>query len=230
MLRRARGGRPRLRPGADVAGRAVVVLAALAGLALLARGAWIPAKAAAAQWLLGHAWERALAGEPRPRPWPWADTWPVARLEVPRLGVDLIVLAGASGSSLAFGPGHWTGTALPGADGHGVIAGHRDTHFAFLRSLEPGETLLVTAPGRPPRRYRVTESRVVLERDPDPLVAAGRSSLALVTCFPFGAWAPPGGPERFVVWATGEGPPGPPPGAPDSGAGSRDLASHHPRS
>jgi sortase A len=182
------------------AGQVAAGLAAFAGAALLVHGLWIPTKAVAAQWLLERAWQRALAGEPRPRPWPWADTWPVARLEVPRWGIDLVVLSGASGSSLAFGPGHWSGTALPGDEGHSVIAGHRDTHFAFLRSLERGDVLWVTTAAGRRRPYRVVGARVVDERDPAPLASAGRSSLALVTCFPFDAWTP-GGPERYAVWA-----------------------------
>ena len=80
-------------------------------------GVWIYAKAALAQVLIKHAWDEALAGHKAMRPWPWADTYPVARLAVPALGVDEIVLAGASGRTLAFGPGHMDGTAAAGAPG-----------------------------------------------------------------------------------------------------------------
>ncbi|MFP6625625.1 MAG: sortase, partial [Deltaproteobacteria bacterium] len=90
---------------------------------------YIHAKAELSQVLLKRAWARTLEyGEPS-RPWPWADTWPVARLRVPRLGIDQVVLAGASGASLAFAPGHLSGTASPGETGSTVISGHRDTHF-----------------------------------------------------------------------------------------------------
>ena len=65
------------------------------------------------------------------------------RLEAPDLGVRQIVLAGASGRTLAFGPGHMDGTAAPGASGHAVISGHRDTHFRFLQDLATGDALRV---------------------------------------------------------------------------------------
>ena len=79
----------------------------LCGVWQLGLGAWIHAKAMLAQSLLETAWSETLRTGKEVKPWPWADTWPVARLTVPRLGIRRIVLAGASGSSLAFGPGHF---------------------------------------------------------------------------------------------------------------------------
>jgi sortase A len=76
--------------------------------------AYIHAKALLAQALLARAWDRTLAGERAVRPWPWADMHPIARLRAPAHGRDLIVLDGASGQALAFGPAHIVGTALPG--------------------------------------------------------------------------------------------------------------------
>lgn len=70
------------------------------------RGAWIQAKAVLAQVLIAQAWSRTLNGEAKVKPWPWADTWPVAKLAVPRLGLEYYVLEGADGSAIAFGPGH----------------------------------------------------------------------------------------------------------------------------
>ena len=60
-------------------------------------------------------------------------------------------LAGVSGRTLAFGPGHVDGTPLPGDPGNSVLSGHRDTHFAFLRELRSGDILLVST-GRDARR------------------------------------------------------------------------------
>ena len=80
----------------------------------LGQGAYIPAKAWLAQELMQRAWLRVSAGADRAAPWPWADTWPVARLSAKSHDVDLIVLAGGSGRTLAFGPGHLGASALPG--------------------------------------------------------------------------------------------------------------------
>ncbi len=85
-------------------------LFALLGLVLVGQGLWIHAKALLAQVLLERAFEQTLATGAPVKPWPWADTWPVARIEFPRLGKSVIVLAGSSGQALAFGPGHVEGT------------------------------------------------------------------------------------------------------------------------
>ena len=60
---------------------------------------------------LGQIVRHLADGEAHP-PWRWADTSPIARLEVPRLGVRRVVLAGATGAVLAFGPGHIHGVVV----------------------------------------------------------------------------------------------------------------------
>jgi sortase A len=96
----------------------------------------------------------------------------VARLRVLRLGVDEIVLAGGHGQAMAFGPGHLSRTAAPGQEGNVVLAGHRDTHFRFLRDLQPGDEILLEAAYGAPRQYRVTETAVVNFHGSRPLAAA----------------------------------------------------------
>ena len=204
-----RGGRPgpgpmspsRRRP--SLALRVVVGAVGLAGVALLARGAWVPAKALVAQVLLARAWERAGDGGAAPRPWPWADTRPVGRLHLPD-GTTLVVLAGANGRTLAFGPGHLDGTARPGEAGNVVLAGHRDSHFRALERLARGDLLRLEGPGGAHRLYRVERLAVVDRGDTRALVPDGPSRLTLVTCWPFGA-VRPGGPWRYVVVAAEAG-------------------------
>ncbi len=172
------------------------------GLLCLSNAAWIPAKARLAQGLIERAWFAAATIEDpsKARPWPWADTWPVARLiraDAPES--PLYVLAGASGEALAFGPGHLSSSAAPGSAGHVVIAGHRDTHFAFLRDLEPGAAItLETHEARVD--YLVTSTEVVHESRTDLVARSGRAELTLLTCFPFDAIVP-GGPLRYLVRA-----------------------------
>lgn len=173
------------------------------GAALVLDAAWIPTKAAVAQVLLARAWREARAGAPSPAPWPWADTHPVARLVDERRDVDLIVLAGGTGPTLAFGPGHVHGTALPGRDGNAVIGGHRDTHFAFLRDVERGDVLVVERPDGVRVRYVVQGAAVVDHRDTRAMSPTSTAALTLVTCWPFDAVVP-GGPERYVVRAVAD--------------------------
>jgi sortase A len=161
---------------------------------------WIPVKAQVAQVLLHRAWNRTRAGTATAKPWPWADTWPVGRLRVPRLGVDEIVLAGASGSALAFGPGHLDGTALPGHCGNCVVSGHRDTHFGFLAALRLGDALELEAPDGRVQRFVVRSTHILRRSDLFVLDDDTKPVLTLTTCYPFDAVVP-GGPLRFVVRA-----------------------------
>lgn len=179
---------------------------AAAGILLAALGVWqvaealfIPAKAAVAQVLLHRAWDRTLAGEDRAKPWPWADTWPVARLKLPSVDSDLIVLAGASGQALAFGPGHVPGTAVPGRNGLSMIGGHRDTHLKVLAELAPGSRVEIQRPDGETRVYRVEATSIADARQPW-AAPAEADRLVLVTCYPFDAVIP-GGPLRYLVHA-----------------------------
>lgn len=181
-------------------GAVVTAVLLVAGLGFLAWGAYIPAKAWLAQLLLERAWERRLQGDTEARPWPWADTLPLARLTQDRLGVGQIVLAGASGRVLAFGPGHVTGTARPGESGNVVISGHRDTHFRWLASLRDGDLLSLETDDGHSLRYQVAWTSVHHENDIGLLDPLDGNQLRLLTCYPFDAVAP-GTPERFVVTA-----------------------------
>jgi sortase A len=166
----------------------------------LGQGAYIPAKAWLAQELMQRAWNRTGSGEVRATPWPWADTWPVARLTARSGEIDLIVLAGGSGRTLAFGPGHLSASALPGTPGNAVIAGHRDTHFRFLEDLKPGELLNVESSDRRRHVYKVVDIEIVDSRKGSLLLDTEAAFLSLVTCYPFDARAT-GGPLRYVVTA-----------------------------
>ena len=176
-----------------------IVLIAIAGWHL-GSAALIHVKARAAQVLIAVAAREGLLNDRPVKPWPWADTWPVARLHVPRLDVEAYVLAGDSGRTLAFGPGHRFGTALPGRAGNSVIAGHRDTHFAFLRELRDGELLEVEAAGGIRRGYRIVRAEVMHKSNVEVLAPEGPTRLTLITCFPFDAIVS-GGPLRYVVVA-----------------------------
>ena len=186
---------------------ALAAAAALLALGLwqVAEAGWIHAKGRLAQFLLEDAWARTSQGQGQAqghaRPWPWSDTWPVARLRVARLGIDLIVLAGASGRTLAFGPGHHDGTALTGAEaGNAVISGHRDTHFRFLEELEAGDELVIESADGSRRAYRVRQATIVDYREARLPTHTPAPRLTLVTCYPFEALVP-GGPLRYVVVA-----------------------------
>ncbi len=182
------------------AGTRLVACLLCLGFWQLGYSTYIPAKAWLAQELMQRAWARAVGGEQRAVPWPWADTWPVARLSAKSGDVNLIVLAGGSGRTLAFGPGHLSASALPGSKGNSVIAGHRDTHFSFLRNMQAGEVLFIETIGGQRHVYTIIDTDVVDARRGSLLLDTQSSLLTLVTCYPFDA-VDPGGPLRYVVTA-----------------------------
>ncbi len=113
---------------------------------------------------------------------------PIARLELPRLGVDKIVVAGVEKNDLKKGPGHYPETPLPGQLGNSAIAGHRTTFgqpFFDVDKLETGDEIIVTTvAGR--FVYRVTGQEIVSPSDyqviatTDPTLA----TLTLTSCHP----------------------------------------------
>ena len=179
--------------------RLMTVLVLIAGVAMASQGAWIHVKAKLAQVLLEMSWQAARSGHAAVKPWPWADTHAVAKIEVG--GESAIVLAGASGRTMAFGPGHVDGTALPGERGNCVITAHRDTHFAGLRHVANGDPVVLHTAKGDRIEYEVTATMVVGNNETWVLEDDGSSKLTLVTCYPFDAVIP-GGPLRYVVIAS----------------------------
>ncbi|HEX2198797.1 MAG TPA: class GN sortase [Burkholderiales bacterium] len=183
---------------------AAAAILLLLGVWQMSDALWIQAKAWLAQILIAQAWARTLEGEHHAKPWPWADTWPVARLSVPRLGIARYVLAGAQGATLAFGPGHASSTPLPGEPGNSMIGGHRDTHLAFLRQLDPGDEILVERADGRSLSYRVGETHVLHRSEMWIARQEGPARLTLVTCWPLDAWRA-GGDQRYAVVAFAAG-------------------------
>lgn len=179
--------------------RLLVCLLAI-GLWQIGEGSWIYAKAGLAQHLLQRAWSRTLAGDTNSKPWPWADTWPVARLMVPSQHIDQIVLEGAYGRTLAFGPGHVETAGPIGASGTIILTGHRDTHFRFLKRLRQNDVIELDQPTGIRRRYRVKETHIADSRSASIGITHDQPQLVLITCYPFDA-IQAGGPLRYVVTA-----------------------------
>lgn len=169
------------------------------GASLWVKGGYIYLKAELGQFLINRAWQHSVTTGNEYKPWLWADTWPVARLLVPSQNITQIVLAGDSGQALAFGPGHTSASAQPGADGLVVISGHRDTHFRFLQYLQDDDQIILQNWEGQHTVYRVSSRQVV---DEDVLIAGNNNvrSLMLVTCWPFDSTAANPG-QRFIVQA-----------------------------
>ncbi|MEP7452348.1 class GN sortase [Phyllobacterium sp. SB3] len=181
------------------AARMIAIIAALFGFSLFGQGLWIHAKAQLAQILLERAFAETLATGDPVKPWSWADTWPVARIEVPRLAESAIALHGASGQALAFGPGHIDRSAKPGGDGTAVYAAHRDTHFAFLKDVNIDDDIKITGQDGRAFHYRVTGTDIVRWDHSGIGTRANGKNLVLATCWPFDSAT--SGPMRYLVKA-----------------------------
>ena len=151
----------------------------------------------------GHGSKSLQTGKPH-APWSWADTYPIARLRIPRLGYDEIVLEGATPRTLAFGPARLFSGAGLGEPGNLVLAGHRTSWFRPLQSIAQGDQIdLEWFDSRSgvlrERIYTVTLIRVVQPQDVGLLEPTSEDALTLITCYPFGRG--PLSPQRYIVRA-----------------------------
>lgn len=169
----------------------------LLGTFFLSQGLYMDVKAKVAQILISSSWNQRNEGRPPPKPWWWADTRAIAKIEVPRLQATSYVMQDESGESLAFGPGHLVNSSLPGESGHVMIAGHRDSHFSFLRDIEIGDLIDTSNYQANNKRYRVTDIRI-LDTTKEELWLIEKNQLTLITCYPFDDFIP-GGPLRLIV-------------------------------
>src|SRR6478672_3488217 len=189
--------------------RILCALLLITGACLSGRALYMHAKAELAGILVRRAWEQSVQSGKSQAPWPWADTHPVARIRIPRLGYEEIVLEGASPRTLAFGPAHLlNGTAL-GEPGNLVLAGHRTSWFRPLENIAQGDTVQIQwfdahRGGLQERTYTVNMISVVEPQDTALLAPTADDALTLITCYPFGRG--PRSPQRFIVRASPIGP------------------------
>ncbi|HKD79832.1 MAG TPA: class GN sortase [Candidatus Angelobacter sp.] len=184
--------------------RLLCVIALMAGAGLTARAAYLHAKAELAGILIRRAWQQSVETGASHAPWPWADTHPIGRLQIPRLDYDEIVLEGATPRTLAFGPARMFTSAEMGEPGNLVLAGHRTSWFRRLEAVRQGDTIQLEwydAHRHELRRrnYTVATMRVVDPQELNMLAPTPDDALTLLTCYPFGS--SPRSPLRYVVRA-----------------------------
>lgn len=176
--------------------RVGIAVSLVAAALLIGHGAWIHGKGWLGQQLMARAWSEAREkGRPPEAPWPGARTRPVARLVIPDLQIDRLVLDGVDLPNLAWGPG-----MTEGPRGHRIIAGHRDTHFRFLGDLSPGHRIRLESLEGEPLDWEVVERSIVDSRTTAIDLEAAGPMLTLLTCYPLGG-SNPGTPFRLVLAA-----------------------------
>ncbi len=182
-----------------------IIALLLLSIGLFGNTIYIQSKAVLAQYLIANAWQQTKQDNQQSKtiskpskPWAWADTYPVAKLIVPKENLAYYVLAGATGSPLAFAPGLYAGTALPTnistdidnntTDNSNipdtVIAGHHNTHFDFLKHIKAGEIIQLENHLSQTITYKVSDIKILDIRKQQLPVRFGRNSVTLVTCLP----------------------------------------------
>jgi LPXTG-site transpeptidase (sortase) family protein len=128
---------------------------------------------------------------------PIAPGEPVARLLIPRLLLDEIVLEGVDDNSLNAGPGHVPGSAYPGEKGNSVISAHRDRHFARLGDVQVGDTIVTESGAR--SEHWIVISKRIIDADAPALFHTAHATLTLTTCWPIRYLGT--APERLLITA-----------------------------
>lgn len=122
---------------------------------------------------------------------------PIARLIIPSIGLDEVVVEGVGDDELNAGPGHLPGSPLPGDRGNAIISAHRDRHFRRMGEIEVGTTIR-TETRTGVTEWVVTERRIV-SRDAPALFQESEATLTLTTCWPIRYFGP--APDRLLLIA-----------------------------
>ncbi len=185
-----------LRSGQWVLGAGAILMLGYCGLVMADSWGFQRSERRQFEQLLHDRQETSDAGS---RVWPPAVTGSlIGRIEIPRLGLSVIVVEGVDRLILRRSVGHIPGTALPGQSGNVGISGHRDTFFRPLRNIRQDDIIaLTTLLGE--YRYRVVSTKVVSPSDVAVLDPSENEILTLVTCYPF--YFVGSAPDRFIVRA-----------------------------
>jgi sortase A len=111
---------------------------------------------------------------------------PIGDIRIPVIGVNQVVVEGTNTPDLRKGPGHYTGTPLPGQEGNTAIAGHRTTYghpFYNLDAVKVGDPIVLTTL-QGIFVYDTTRSWVVSPTDTSVIRNAYDNLITLTTCNP----------------------------------------------
>ena len=125
----------------------------------------------------------------------------MALLRIPKIHLEVPVLEGTDDLSLNRAVGHIAGTARPGeiSDGNIGIAGHRDGFFRGLKDVATGDRIEIMTP-KQTITYVIDHIIIVNPSDVSVFAPRSRSSVTLVTCYPF--YFVGSAPQRYIVQAS----------------------------
>jgi sortase A len=148
------------------------------------QGNVVYAQAWLAQGLLHTAWVRTQASGRQVKPWPWAKTWPLALLSVPRINMEQIILSHASEGISPFALRHVENSVLPGEIGNSVLNVHHNSYFSFLRMLKPGDMIILESLRNGRWYYQISAIYIVYKTDTSLIEPSLTRRLTLVSCYP----------------------------------------------
>ena len=122
----------------------------------------------------------------------------LARIRIPDIGVNYVMVNGTGTAALRKGPGHYPETPLPGAPGTTAFAGHRTTYgapFRRVNELKRRDRITIEMPYAK-LTYRVVRTRIVPPTEVSVIKRVGFDQLVLSACHPLYSAA-----KRIVVFA-----------------------------
>lgn len=186
----------------------------IVGGLLCIQASWLPAKAWLSQQLIHHSWQQSMTSlrnyknsqqnnikhKVKIKPWPWADTFPIAELIFQRLNKSIVVLNGGDPTTLAFSAGAIAPFNQPSVTKPFVVAGHRDSHFSFLKDVAMNDVISLTDAQGQVQLYQVESIDIVDATAGQWPLLADDTSLVLITCYPFTALGS-NADERYIITA-----------------------------
>lgn len=157
----------------------------ITGSLLCLHASWLPVKGWFSQKLISYSWHQTINLQQKIKPWPWADTYPIAELSFPRLNKSLVVLNGGDPTTLAFSAGAVAPFNQVQSAQPFVVAGHRDSHFSFLAEVFMNDIISLADKYGQSQLYQVETIDIVDASSGELPVIADDSQLVLITCYPF---------------------------------------------
>jgi len=157
----------------------------ITGSLLCLHASWLPAKALLSEHLISYSWHQTIDLQQKIKPWPWADTYPIAELSFLRLNKSIVVLNGGDPTTLAFSAGAIAPFNQANSTQPFVVAGHRDSHFSFLDEVFMNDIISLADKHGQSQLYQVEAIDIVDASTGELPVLADDSSLILITCYPF---------------------------------------------
>ncbi|MFT6925746.1 MAG: sortase A [Psychromonas sp.] len=162
----------------------VLLMITLIAICFFAPGIYQQGKAMLAQRLLSIAWVSQLEDGKPHKPWPWADSGPIAELSIAGQA-PLMVLKGASANHLTLAPAWMVSSSAFGQAGNSVVVAHNDSYFKQLKEVQLNSLLTLHSYPNLPYNYQVMVTKRVNEKKLSVLAVNDQEILTLTTCYPF---------------------------------------------